>query len=518
MRAPTPTNEPERLAALLSCGVLDTAPEASFDDITRLAGQLCDAPIALVSLVAADRQWFKARVGIDVAETSRDLAFCAHALGSPEVLVVRDTLEDARFADNPFVLHDPSIRFYAGAPLMIEPDVTVGTLCVLDRVPRDLTASQLAALAALARQVSAELKLRRTLASIRPLGVDTEQTPRPRALEGRLVDGRYRIERVLGVGAMGIVVAAHDETANERVAIKFLGSELREGAEAKERFVREAKAVLRVGGEHVASVLDVGNLANGAPFIVMEHLDGEDLEARLQREGPLPAGEAIAYVLQACAALGRAHAEGIVHRDLKPANLFLTRRADGSPLIKVLDFGVSKFSRASAMAEDFSLTQGAALIGSPYYMSPEQMRGADDLDARTDVWALGVILYELLARSLPFEGKSLIDLCSAVMTAPARPLDEARDGLPPGLAAVVHRCLAKQPGDRYPTVDALAAALRAVADPPAHPSPATPPAAPRAVVPSPRARRGARWIQWFAVVALLALLATVVLIMAGNPR
>ncbi len=576
MRARTPTNETERLAALLGCAILDTPPEPSFDDIARLAGQLCDTPVALVSLVADDRQWFKARVGLELAETSRDVSFCAHAIHSPEMLVVRDTREDERFADNPFVTGEDSIRFYAGVPLVIEPDVAVGTLCVIDYVPRDLTPVQIDALAALARQVSSELKLRRTLAKMRPQGVPTEAPGGHRAVEGRVVDGRYRIERVLGVGGMGIVVAAHDETLHERVAIKFLVSEARGEPEAQERFVREAKAVLKVGGEHVARVLDVGNLGNGAPYIVMEHLDGEDLERRLERYGALTAQEAIAYVLQACTAVGRAHEVGIVHRDLKPANLFLTERADGSALIKVLDFGVSKFSRSSALVEDISLTQGTALLGSPCYMSPEQMRGVGSIDGRADVWAFGVILYELVTCTLPFEGRTFIDLCNAVLSAAPRPIRSRRATIPQGLDAVIERCLAKDRAARYPSIDALVVALTPLVDPSAPVEPLslepTPPdpvrfavvtdeaAAPALLPPSPislpvvadeadadevlppdpmapavaseesdvaaslpplplvSSPRQPLWHTWFAALALLALLVTVVLIMAGTVR
>ena len=508
MRAPLPANEGDRLAALLDLGLLDTPPEASFDDVARLAGQLCEAPIALVSLVDADRQWFKARVGLDIAQTPRDASFCAHALAARDVLVVRDTLEDARFADNPFVRGDPNIRFYAGAPLVIAPDVTVGTLCVLDRVPRDLTPAQVEALAALARQVSAELRLRRALSSVRPSAVSPEAASGQRAVEGRLVAGRYRLERVLGVGAMGIVVAALDEVAGERVAIKFLQRGQGDEREAQERFVREARAVLAVGGDHVARVRDVGNLGGGAPFIVMEHLDGEDLERRLERDGPLPAAEALAYVRQACEAVGRAHAAGIVHRDLKPANLFLTRAADGAPLVKVLDFGVSKLSGAGRAADDARLTRGSALLGSPYYMSPEQLRGSDDVDARADIWSLGVIVYELVSGELPFEGASLADLCSAVLRETPRTLAERGVDAPPGLDAVIARCLARARDERYPTVEALSAALDAVGRPA------------RAAAPRPPRRRPTRtrWPTVPLVAALLALLAAVVWIMARSAQ
>ncbi|HEY0134892.1 MAG TPA: GAF domain-containing protein, partial [Nannocystis sp.] len=165
MRAPLPANENERLEALYRCGILDTEPEPSFDEIASLAGQLCATPMALVSLVDADRQWFKARVGLPATETPRDVSFCAHAVASNEPLVVDDTLQDTRFAGNPLVTSDPNIRFYAGVPLTLEDGLTVGTLCVLDRVPRRLSPAQMAALGMLARQVTTELGLRRALSS-----------------------------------------------------------------------------------------------------------------------------------------------------------------------------------------------------------------------------------------------------------------------------------------------------------------------------------------------------------------
>ncbi len=471
MRALLPANETERLEALRRCGILDTDPEPTFDEIATLAGQLCATPMALVSLVDADRQWFKARVGLPVCETPRDVSFCAHTLVDNQTLVVGDTLQDTRFAGNPLVTSDPNIRFYAGVPLTLDGGLTVGTLCVLDRVPRELSPAQLAALGMLARQVTTELGLRRALSLARAeralspassratpsyAGVPGPAAELPGAIgEDAVIARRYRIERLIGAGGMGVVAAAEDLQSGEPVAIKFLihhQADQRDGQ--LERFVREAQALLRVQSEHVVRVLDVGNLANGAPFIVMERLEGEDLGARLISHGPGAPEEVVDAIVQACAAVGSAHACGIVHRDLKPANLFMARQPDGRRVLKVLDFGVSKLGAYSP-----ALTQASTMVGSAYYMSPEQMHGLRELDGRSDVWALGVTLYELLTGRLPFEGGSISEVCSRVLyESPASP-QRLRPDLPPALCAVILRCLTRDPGARYPTAEALAEAL-----------------------------------------------------------
>jgi eukaryotic-like serine/threonine-protein kinase len=464
--APVPHNEHERLAALDQCRVVDSEPEPSFDDIAQLASQLCGTPIALVSLVDARRQWFKARVGLALPETSRDVSFCAHAVGGGQPLIVPDALDDPRFRDNPMVTADPNIRFYAGVPLVLTDGLAVGTLCVIDRVPRELSAGQRAALDMLARQVTTELELRRRLAASAapsPAGPGS-----PRVVEGDLVAGRYRVEQILGVGGMGIVVAASDLTAGRRVAIKFMLPEVAARPEALERFVREARALMKIDSAHVARIFDAGNLASGAPYIVMEHLEGRDLRSRLAAEGPLPPEEAAEIVRQACVALDAAHARGVLHRDLKPANLFLAADQGGGTLLKVLDFGIAKFLSPDPSIEDTALTQSAVVVGSPRYMSPEQIGGERDLDERTDVWSLGVVLYELLSGALPFEGRSAAEICLQVVTAAPPPLETRRPGLPAGLCAVVTRCLARERDDRFPGADALARALAPLAGAPAN--------------------------------------------------
>jgi tRNA A-37 threonylcarbamoyl transferase component Bud32 len=269
---------------------------------------------------------------------------------------------------------------------------------------------------------------------------------------GTVLMGKYRVDRVLGAGGMGMVVAATHLHLKEQVALKFLLPEVLTNYEVVQRFLREAQAAVRLKGEHVARVIDVGSLPDGVPYIVMEYLHGSDLSGQLARRGTLPPAETVDYVLQACEALAEAHALGIVHRDLKPANLFLTRRPDGSTLVKVLDFGISK----APVAVESELTRTHAVMGTPSYMSPEQMRSSRDVDGRSDIWSLGVVLYECLSGRRPFESETFSGLCFQVAIDPIPPL---RVALPRGLDAAVYRCLEKDPTARFESVADLAAAL-----------------------------------------------------------
>jgi len=274
---------------------------------------------------------------------------------------------------------------------------------------------------------------------------------------GDILAGKYRIERVLGAGGMGTVVAATHLDLQELRAIKLMNPTLANSPLAIERFLREARAAVRIKSEHVTKVFDVGRLESGAPYIVMEHLTGSDLRDISARRGPLPIEEAVLYVLQACDALAEAHNLGIVHRDLKPSNLFLTSRADGSPCIKLLDFGISKV--VAGEDEEPDMTKTHEILGSPLYMAPEQMRSKQTVDARTDIWALGVILYKLLTGRLPFFGKGTLEICAVVLERAPMPPSLIRPELPHDLEAVILRCLAKEPSDRIPSVPALMAEL-----------------------------------------------------------
>jgi serine/threonine-protein kinase len=278
-----------------------------------------------------------------------------------------------------------------------------------------------------------------------------------RVREGDVLAGKYLIERILGVGGTGEVVAARHLQLDAPVAIKFLLPEALANAEAVARFDREARAAVQIKSEHVAHVLDVGVLESGAPYMVMEYLDGSDMEAWLIERGPLPTEQAVEFVLQACEAVAEAHTLGIVHRDLKPANLFVIRRPDGVLSVKVLDFGISKHT---ALDDSGSrLTRTAALVGTPFYMSPEQMQSSAGTDTRADIWALGVILYELLTGEAPFKGESMPQLALQVVSSPAPALRDKRPDAPEGLEYVILRCLEKEPAARFADVADLARAL-----------------------------------------------------------
>jgi len=282
-------------------------------------------------------------------------------------------------------------------------------------------------------------------------------SPLAPVLPGETLAGKYRVERVLGRGGMGIVVAARHLQLDERVAIKFLLGERSDSS--AERFLREGRAAAKVKGEHVCRVFDFGRLETGEPYLVMEHLEGSDLARKLEREGPQPPSSVVGWVIQACDALAEAHAIGIVHRDLKPANLFLANRADGSSCAKVLDFGISKLALAETM------TAPATTMGSPVYMSPEQMESARDVDARSDVWSLGVLMYELIAGKPPFVGESMVQLSVLVRERREEPLDTVVPGVPGGLARAITRCLEKKADARFASVADLASALAPYAPP-----------------------------------------------------
>jgi serine/threonine-protein kinase len=278
-------------------------------------------------------------------------------------------------------------------------------------------------------------------------------------LVGEILAGKYRVDRVLGTGGMGVVVAAHHIELDDKVAIKFLLPEMLSNQDAIARFAREARAAVRIKSEHVARVFDVGRLENGAPYMVMEFLEGGDLSAWLSERGALPFEQAVEFVLQACEAIAEAHAMGIVHRDLKPANLFVIQRMDGLLSVKVLDFGISKLTSATGSAGEDSRTKTSVLMGSPVYMSPEQMHSAKDADTRSDVWALGVILYELIAGSVPFVAETMPELVLRVTSAPPEPLEDACPDVPEGLEKAISKCLEKDRDRRYQTVGELAVAL-----------------------------------------------------------
>jgi eukaryotic-like serine/threonine-protein kinase len=271
---------------------------------------------------------------------------------------------------------------------------------------------------------------------------------------GDVIAQKYRLEDIAGEGGMGIVYAAEHVVLKQRVAVKVLLPDAAGSEAMVERFAREARAAARIVSEHVARVLDAGSLSTGAPFLVMEFLEGCDLEELAALQKTLPVRDVVEYAVQALDGLAHAHAVGIVHRDLKPANLFLSCRPDGSNAIKIVDFGISKTGKT----EDKRLT-GQHVLGSPVYMSPEQLRNAHDIDPRADLWSLGVVMYELLAGRPPFDGEGVGEVFAAILEQSPVPLSQLCPNVPPALADVIDKCLRRDPEDRWSNAAELARAL-----------------------------------------------------------
>ena len=294
---------------------------------------------------------------------------------------------------------------------------------------------------------------------------------------GGIVGGKFRVDRVLGEGGMGIVVAATHLQLGQTVALKCMRPEVVSPSYTK-RFMREARASVKLKSQHAARVLDVGAFEDGMPYIVMEYLEGTDLSDLLKKRGRLPVHEAVEYILQACEAIGEAHSYGIVHRDIKPANLFLAQGPGGAPTIKVLDFGVSKFvdveaqgddtnpggrtrdaSRTPLRANDSIVTRATDMLGSPSYMAPEQVLNASAADTRSDIWSIGVILFKLVCGRGPFTAESLGELVQQVMKNRIPTVSEVLPECPPGFSEVVAKCLQRDRLKRFADVPELARAL-----------------------------------------------------------
>jgi serine/threonine-protein kinase len=283
---------------------------------------------------------------------------------------------------------------------------------------------------------------------------------------GSMIAGRYRIERVVGAGGMGFVYAARHVQLGELVAVKMLHPKVAVDEQSVERFLREARACVRIKNEHVVKVIDVFTGEQGQPpYMLMEFLVGEDLGHVVHAQGPLPIDVAVDYILQASEAFAEAHNYGIVHRDIKPSNILLTQSSDGMPLVKVLDFGISKALVPEEEAKNHNLTETTAVFGSPTYMSPEQVRSAKHVDPRADVWSLGVVLFELLTAHVPFGGESMSGLLVSIVADPPRTLREFRPEIPEGLQTVVLACLEKNRDRRVQSVPELAQLLKPFASP-----------------------------------------------------
>jgi hypothetical protein len=287
--------------------------------------------------------------------------------------------------------------------------------------------------------------------------------PAPVAAPPRIIGGKYEVLRQVGVGGMGVVHEARHTGTGRHVALKeIVGDELEANPALVERFQREARATGAVDSQHIALVLDTGtDPSTNHPYLVMELLHGEDLSQMLARTGPLHEAVAVRIVAQACLGLMRAHEAGVVHRDIKPANLFLARRDAGEVVVKLLDFGIARVKEQLAASENRALTTTGLLLGSPLYMSPEQVQGAKSLDHRSDLWSLGVVLHEALAGKTPYHDLETVGaLFVAICSKPARPLRESVPGASAAVEAIVRKALEIDPEQRYPSAEAMLADLK----------------------------------------------------------
>jgi eukaryotic-like serine/threonine-protein kinase len=295
-------------------------------------------------------------------------------------------------------------------------------------------------------------------------GPDASEVPTtspPLSRPGNIVAGKFRVERKIAEGGMGVVVAATHIQLHQTVALKFLRADIGADWDVLARFMREARAAAQLKSEHVARVLDVGVTEDGTPYMVMEYLEGKSLAHTLRAHGPLDIATAAEYAIQTCEGLAEAHSRGIVHRDVKPENLFLVERSPGWRAVKILDFGISKY----ALSDVPNLATGV-IMGSPCYMSPEQLRSTADVDHSADIWSLGATLHELLSGTTPFDSSlTLPELVTAIIERPAPSLHELRPEIPEELAAIVTRCLAKNKEDRYENIAQVALALLPFAPP-----------------------------------------------------
>ncbi len=274
---------------------------------------------------------------------------------------------------------------------------------------------------------------------------------------GQTLDGRYQIVKLLGEGGMGAVYLGRHVVIGKKVAVKILHADLAGGDEMFKRFYREAQAAAAIGHKNIIDVLDVGASSQGDPYMVMEYLEGEDLDNMLARTGPIAPAAACGIMEPILLALEAAHSKGIVHRDLKPANIFITQQEGEDPTVKLIDFGISKFSPEGG--DQTKLTQTGTLLGTPAYMSPEQARSTAEVDRRTDIYAMGVIFYQMLTGALPFSGESYNDLLIKVLTEPHTPPSDAYPDFPTEAGGVIERTLTKDVDKRYQTASEMLHAL-----------------------------------------------------------
>jgi len=319
------------------------------------------------------------------------------------------------------------------------------------------------------------------------LPIGTEEQP----WSGREIEGKYRVGRMLGRGGMGAVYEAENLALGKRVALKFLDAQAAQDTDGVQRFMREARAASTIESAHIVQVFDVGEVDDGRPYLVMELLRGETLSARLQREGRLSPTETVHLAVQMLRGLHRAHEHGIVHRDLKPENVFLVE-TDGDPVfVKIVDFGISKITRRSGKLEPGSITREGVVLGTPFYMAPEQAQALADLDERADLWSVGAILYECLSGHRPFAGETYEQVIISICTSRPDELASAAQSVPRALSDVIMQALRRDRSKRFESAKAFLSALQvATPDLVGAVPPSFDPSSRARAKPLPEARRG----------------------------
>jgi eukaryotic-like serine/threonine-protein kinase len=279
---------------------------------------------------------------------------------------------------------------------------------------------------------------------------------------GEIIDEKYKITRLIGEGGMGAVFEGENLLISRRVAIKVLHAAMAMNEQTVERFQREARAAGRIGNDHILEVLDLGKLPNGDHYMVLEYLDGEPLNGRIQRLGKMSPEQVAPLMTQVLAGLGAAHDAGIIHRDLKPDNLFVLREKAGQKdYVKIIDFGISKFNPLSGDDAQKKMTQTGAIMGTPYYMSPEQARGSLEADGRSDLYSIGVIIYEAVTGQVPFDGQTINELMFAIALNDPRPIEEFAPDIDPAFKLIVQKAMNKDKDARYQSAAEFADDLRA---------------------------------------------------------
>ncbi len=452
--------DPDRLQALRQCCLLDTEAEAAFERLTRLATRVMGAPVSLVSLVTADRQFFKSAVGLDLKETPLSHSFCQHVVATGEPLVIADARTHPLVKDN-LAIPDLNVIGYLGLPLSTSDGHEIGSLCVIHGEPHHWTEDEIDLLRELATSVMMEIELRVKMLlqeqSDERFISDTDLYGKSGGAHPAGRFGVYVVQERIGRGGMCEVFRCQHEVLGVTVAVKRLLAMHADLPNFQTRFQREAKIVSQLKHPHIIRVFDFG-IEEDKAYMVMEHINGETLETVIDRQAPLPLKETISIGQDVASALDYAHEQGVIHRDVKPANIMLRRELqDGektdSYQATLMDFGIAK------MAKDTNRITREGALGTLAYISPEQIENAVSADYRADIYSLGVVLYEMLTGQPPFPSTSAAQLIHSHLSLPVPDPRTLNPDLPHHVAAALERALSKDPLLRFGSASEFIQAL-----------------------------------------------------------